>query len=168
MTRGLSNSSLQSFWLILFCAFWSGGVISGIIFFTSTYSCEFLLGRLLPTVSPSLSSLLMIRFGILLASIFLLRYCRFVFLVLVISVSFSYGILLSSIFCAFGSAAWLVSLLILAPDVVLLISFVYYGISRSVNLFRTVKKDIIVSFVVICTVSIVECCYIAPFTSALF
>lgn len=166
MKRCRRNSPI--IWRVLICAFWTLGVMSGVLFSLKSYNAGAIFGRLLPAVSPSIPVLVMIRFGMLLFSILLLRYCRYIFLLLILSVSFSYGILVSLIFSLFGSAAWLVWLLLLTPDIVLLTLFLFYSISCFTTQFSTVRRDIVISFLLICSVSIAECCYIAPFTSALF
>lgn len=169
MKRCMSCLSLsQLLWYVLICACWSFGVIAGIFCFASGQTDCVLLGTRLPVTSPSILILVLLRFGLLLLTILLLRYCRCILPVLITSVSFSYGLLISCIQCSYGSAGWLVSFLILTPDTFLLICFVLYCISRSANPLHFVRRDVIISFTVICAVSLVECYYISPFVSNLF
>lgn len=168
MKRCGSLSLSQLLWYILVCVFWAFGVISGIFFFISDRSGSISLGASLPVTSPSIMVLVLLRFGVLLLSFLSLRYCRYILLVLITSVSFSYGLLIACILCSYRSAAWLVLFLILAPDAFLLTFFVLYCFSRSVNPSHRGKRDIIVSLAVICTVSFVECYFIAPFVFNLF
>jgi len=162
------TSSHRRFWCFLVCAFWSLGVFGGALLSDEVFARLSVIVRSIPLMQPSVAYLVFVRLGIGFLFVLLLRYSRPLFVLLLLAASFSYSYVVLLLAHSFGSAGWLVLPLVLAPDAVLLAWITYYAISNPV--VRTPMKMLgfVILPVLVCTVTIIECYCIAPFTAKLF
>ena len=162
----------NSFYRILCCfgiaVLWTAGIIGGIYIAYNTKVDYIPIGKMIVVTSPSLIYVIAIRLAILFITSALLLYCKWGYVFWIAFLSLTYGLIVSIISCSFGSAGWLMLILVLTPDALLLALLLCHSVFSFLDPFISVRKNILLSVAAIFALSIIECCYVYPFTSALF
>ena len=165
MKRQRSYSPLVQWgWGVIVCIVWIAGTALGAI---STIDRSWHLALVLPATVVSFPVLLIVRLGVMLISLALYRRARYVLFPIILLISYSFALLWSSIICAFGSAGWLMSLLLLAPDALLVVLYLLFCMLYK-DIVKAGKRVAVVAITVICVVSGIECYVISPFLLRLF
>ena len=165
MKRQRSYTTLaQQKWGAIICIIWIAGSVTGAI---TCIDRSWHPALLLPITTVSFPVVLIVRTSVMLISLALYSRVCYALLPIIFLIAYSFALLWSSIICAFGSAGWLMSLLLLAPDALLVVLYLFFCMLYK-DVVKAGKRVAVVALTVICIVSGIERYVISPFLLRLF